>query len=173
MRASKTKILDQPSSAEWPVLANVSQLPFLSGNDVELLIDGDATFSSLLDGISRAEKTLFVQFYIIHDDELGQEFATRLIERADVLRFHVGMKDRPIMANRALALLSRMFSLAERWGLRPDGSNPRKPIKKHAQEKRERLLSPAELELLSRWIEQGLAWPEGATLVPKEPADYE
>jgi len=82
VRASKTKILDQPSSAEWPVLANVSQLPFLSGNDVELLIDGDATFSSLLDGISRAEKTLFVQFYIIHDDELGQEFATRLIERA-------------------------------------------------------------------------------------------
>src|SRR3982751_2343960 len=42
VRAAKTKILDQPATAEFPVLANVSQLPFLSGNDVELLIDGKA-----------------------------------------------------------------------------------------------------------------------------------
>ncbi len=34
-------------------------------------------------------------------------------------------------------------------------------------------LSPVELELLSRWIAQGLAWPEGVTLVPKKPSDYE
>ena len=44
IRAAKTKILDQPATDEWPVLANVSQLPFLSGNEVELLIDGKATF---------------------------------------------------------------------------------------------------------------------------------
>ena len=35
----KSKILDQPSAEEFPVLTNVSQLPFLKGNDVELLID--------------------------------------------------------------------------------------------------------------------------------------
>jgi cardiolipin synthase len=83
VRASKTKILDQPSTAEFPVLANVSQLPFLSGNEVELLIDGEATFRSILEGISRAEHTLLAQFYIIHDDELGKQFASRLIERAE------------------------------------------------------------------------------------------
>ena len=33
-------------------------------------------------GISRAQKTILVQFYIIHDDDLGKEFADRLIERA-------------------------------------------------------------------------------------------
>jgi cardiolipin synthase len=82
VRAARTKILDQPASQEWPVLANVSQLPFLTGNDVELLIDGEATFKSIFDGISRAQTTLLVQFYIIHDDELGREFAERLIERA-------------------------------------------------------------------------------------------
>jgi integrase len=38
-----------------------------------------------------------------------------------------------------------MFNLAEMWGLRPDGSNPRKHIKKYREEKRERFLSPAEL----------------------------
>lgn len=82
VRAAKTKILDQPATEEFPVLANVSQLPFLSGNDVELLIDGEATFASIFEGISRAEKVLLLQFYIIHDDELGREFAERLIERA-------------------------------------------------------------------------------------------
>jgi len=82
VRASKAKILDQPSTADFPVLANVSQLPFLGGNDVELLVDGDATFKSIFEGISRAEHTLLVQFYVIHDDELGREFADRLIERA-------------------------------------------------------------------------------------------
>ena len=82
VRASKTKILDQPTTADFPVLANVSQLPFLSGNEVELLIDGEATFKSIFEGISGATDTLLVQFYIIHDDELGREFAERLIERA-------------------------------------------------------------------------------------------
>jgi cardiolipin synthase len=83
VRAAKTKIVDQPATADWPVLANVSQLPFLKGNDCELLVDGEATFDSIFDGISRAEKVLLIQFYIIHDDELGREFARRLIERAN------------------------------------------------------------------------------------------
>ena len=82
VRASKQKILDQPSAEEFPVLTNVSQLPFLKGNEVELLIDGEATFKSMFEGISRATETLLVQFYIIHDDELGREFAERLLERA-------------------------------------------------------------------------------------------
>ena len=83
VRAARGKILDQPSTEDFPVLANVSQLPFLSGNEVELLIDGKATFESIFEGISRAEHTLLIQFYIIHDDELGREFAKRLIERAN------------------------------------------------------------------------------------------
>lgn len=83
IRAARTKILDHPASEEWPVLANVSQLPFLTGNDAELLIDGKATFKSIFEGIARAQKVLLVQFYIIHDDELGREFADRLIERAN------------------------------------------------------------------------------------------
>jgi cardiolipin synthase A/B len=81
-RAGRMSILDQPTSAEWPVLSNVSQLPFLVGNDVELLVDGEATFASIFDGISRAQSSLLLQFYIIRDDNLGREFADRLIERA-------------------------------------------------------------------------------------------
>jgi integrase len=41
-----------------------------------------------------------------------------------------------------------MFSLAEMWGLRPDGSNPRRHIRKYPEAKRERFLSAAELRRL-------------------------
>ena len=43
------------------------------------------------------------------------------------------------------AILSKMFNLAELWGLRPDGSNPCRHIKKYKEERRERFLSAAEL----------------------------
>jgi cardiolipin synthase A/B len=81
-RAKAMTLLDHPATEDWPVLANVSQLPFLAGNDAKLLIDGDATFESMFAGIDRAQKTIFAQFYIIHDDEVGRLFADHLIARA-------------------------------------------------------------------------------------------
>jgi len=39
-----------------------------------------------------------------------------------------------------------MFNLAEEWGFRPEGTNPRKRIKKYPEKKRERFLSAAELQ---------------------------
>lgn len=81
-RAGRASIHDQPTSAEWPVLTNVSQLPFLVGNEADLLIDGEAIFKSMFDGISRAQSSILAQFYIIRDDKIGREFADRLIERA-------------------------------------------------------------------------------------------
>lgn len=81
-RAKDLYLLDLKANKEWPVLAKVSELPFLSGNKAELLIDGDATFASIFEGISRAKTYLMAQFYIIRDDALGKEFARRLIERA-------------------------------------------------------------------------------------------
>jgi cardiolipin synthase len=81
-RAHDLSLRDDDAIAAWPVLAAVSQLPFQSGNEVELLIDGEATFQSIFEGIARARHTVFAQFFIIRDDRLGQELATRLIERA-------------------------------------------------------------------------------------------
>jgi integrase len=53
-----------------------------------------------------------------------------------------------------------MFNLAELCGLRPDGSNPRRHIRKFPEEKRERYLSPAELAALGEVL--SLAEQEGA-----------
>ena len=54
----------------------------------------------------------------------------------------------PGAANRCLALFSKMFSLAERWGWRPEGSNPCRHVDKYRENRRERFLSEAELARL-------------------------
>lgn len=76
---------------------------------------------------------------------LGRHRVTE-VTRADVAKIHHDLRHIPYDANRCIEIISKMFSLAEMWGLRPDGSNPRKHIKKYAEEKRERFLSPAELK---------------------------
>lgn len=70
------------------------------------------------------------------------------ITRADVARLHHRFRDRPYQANRALAVLSKMMNLAEAWGLRTDGSNPVRHVKKYREDKRERYLSAEELQRL-------------------------
>lgn len=82
LRARDLALVDGETDAKWPVQVNVSELPFLKGNDVELLIDGQATFNSIFAGIDAAKEYLLVQFYIIRDDRLGQELAERLIAKA-------------------------------------------------------------------------------------------
>jgi integrase len=85
------------------------------------------------------------------------------ITRADVAKFHHDLRHIPYQANRCLEVVSKMFSLAELWGLRPDGTNPRKHIKKYREEKRERFLSVAELrrigEVLGEMEDEGIELP--------------
>ena len=70
------------------------------------------------------------------------------IDRADVVRLHHQLREAPYQANRCIALLSKMFNLAERWGLRPDGSNPCHHVEKYKERARERYLSGEELARL-------------------------
>lgn len=72
------------------------------------------------------------------------------VTRADVAKLHHDMRDTPRQANQTLAVLSKMFSLAEVWGLRPDQTNPCKRIERYRENKRERFLSTAEVERLGK-----------------------
>ena len=68
---------------------------------------------------------------------------------ADVDAWHrKRTKDAPIQANRALGVLSRMLTLASRWGLRM-GANPCKGIERNPEGKRVRYLTPDETARLS------------------------
>ena len=83
------------------------------------------------------------------------------ITREDIASLHHKLRATPTQANRVLALLSKMFNLAEDWGLRPPGTNPTRRVKRYREEKRERYLSTAELAMLGRAL---------ADLEGKEPA---
>jgi integrase len=65
------------------------------------------------------------------------------VQSRDIHALHVAMKDIPYQANRVLALLSKMFSLAVNWGWRRD--NPVKGVGRFHEERRERWLSDDEL----------------------------
>lgn len=70
------------------------------------------------------------------------------ITRADAGKLHHSLGETPYQANRVLALLSKMMNLAEKWALRPDGSNPCRHVEKFREAKRERYLSADELARL-------------------------
>ena len=62
--------------------ARLANIPLLRGNRAELLVDGDATFASIFEGIEAAQEYVLVQFYIVKDDELGRELQSRLVAKA-------------------------------------------------------------------------------------------
>lgn len=65
----------------------------------------------------------------------------------DALHRAITKRGSPYTANRVLALLSKMFSLAIRWQWRAD--NPCKGVERNQEAKRHRYLSPAELARLT------------------------
>jgi integrase len=79
--------------------------------------------------------------------KLGRRLITD-VTRADLAKLHHTLRATPSHANRALALCSKLFNLAERWGLRPDGTNPARHVEKFREKKRERYLTDVELARL-------------------------
>ena len=59
-----------------------SDLPFTSNNAIELLIDGEQTFSQMLSAIAKAQHYILLQSYIINNDEIGNKFKDALIAKA-------------------------------------------------------------------------------------------
>jgi integrase len=67
------------------------------------------------------------------------------VTRANIQRLHQNRRDTPVEANRALALLSTLFTFAERLGERADGSNPCRHVERFPQKRHERFLSADEM----------------------------
>ena len=76
------------------------------------------------------------------------------VQRKDIAALHHGLRDKPYQANRTLGVLSKMFSLAEVWGWRPDGTNPCRHVKRCTEHKRERFLSEEETERLGEVLRE-------------------
>lgn len=80
----------------------------------------------------------------------------RSIKRSDVASLHHAIgKTAPYEANRILALLSKIFELAQRWGFLPENSiNPARKIDKFKERKRDRWLSHEELPRVAQAIDK-------------------
>src|SRR5262245_5573105 len=70
----------EPEGAK--LLERLAKLPATRGNHTELLIDGEATFRAIFEGIEQAREYVLVQFYIVHDDGLGRRLKDALIAKA-------------------------------------------------------------------------------------------
>ena len=69
---------------------------------------------------------------------------------ADAEALHHSLRATPSAANRALGVLSKMFALAQDWGLVPPRGNPCRFVKQYRQGMRERFLSADEYRRVGR-----------------------
>jgi integrase len=79
----------------------------------------------------------------------------RAISSTDAATLHSKIgKTAPYEANRTLALISKMFELARRWGFVPkDQGNPARDIDRFKEHKRDRWVNPEELPRLAQAID--------------------
>ena len=66
------------------------------------------------------------------------------VGRTEVAALHYELRETPRAANRALMVLSKMYSLAEAWGLAPLGGNPCRFVLRYKEGRRERFLTEEE-----------------------------
>jgi len=85
------------------------------------------------------------------------------VTRVDVAKMIGEMEHTPTAANLTLACVRKMFSMAEVWGYRQDGSNPTRHIPKYPQRGRTRFITNAELKRLFAYLDcadaEGLEHP--------------
>ncbi len=82
---------------------------------------------------------------------------------AEISALHHRLRETPAMANAAVGILSKMFSLAEGWGLVPAGRNPCRVVRRYRARSCERFLTPAEFRRLGRALRdmeaEDAVWP--------------
>tara|TARA_R110001606_G_C15403197_1_gene653521 strand:+ start:195 stop:1532 length:1338 start_codon:yes stop_codon:yes gene_type:complete len=99
-----------------------------------------------------ATQTLYrhiLESYVV--PRFGRRHASQL-RTSDLARMHAEMSDKPILANRALAVVAAMFKFGWRNGLISSDGNPARDIERYKEKSRERFLSHEELERLGRAI---------------------
>jgi cardiolipin synthase len=63
-------------------IAGATGVPFLSGNRLDVLNNGDEFYPAMLQGIQEAEASITIEAYIYWDGEIGKTFARALADKA-------------------------------------------------------------------------------------------
>jgi cardiolipin synthase len=80
--ARSASIIHEPTAACMRALPRLTGLPCLANNAVRLLRNGTETFDAILGALAEAREVAIVQFFIVHDDEIGRRLHKLLCERA-------------------------------------------------------------------------------------------
>src|SRR5262249_39142928 len=135
------------------------------GTDPLAVKDADRTAPTVSDLVERfldehVDVKLKPKTRTLYRGELEKDVIPRLgklavgdVTRADIAALHHRLRATPVKANNVARALSKMFNMAEVWGLRPDGSNPVRHVEKFRQEPRRRYLSDAEFGRLGEVLD--------------------
>lgn len=72
------------------------------------------------------------------------------LQRAELAKLHLSMKETPYQANRLIATVASMYTYGDKHGLTPENFNPAKRIDRFAEKRRERFLTSEELGRLGQ-----------------------
>ena len=88
------------------------------------------------------------------------------IDRQEVRNWFARLHATPVAADRSMPILSVIMREAERLGMRPEGSNPCRGIRRYRRKGRERFLSDDEIRRLSeRLAAHEARWPRQVVLI--------
>ena len=125
----------------------------LAADFLQILVKGKRKAST------RAEYERLIAKHVV--PTLGQVLV-RNVTHGDIERWHLALRATPTQGNRALAVLSTLFSWAIRGGYRTDRLNPCAGIEKYKEQPRKRYLSERELAALGAALRQaetvGVPW---------------
>jgi integrase len=80
------------------------------------------------------------------------------ITRQHIIALMKRMERSPTQANRVLSLARKMFNMAEVWGLRPDGSNPCRHVRKYPESKHStRFITDGQMASLFAYLDTAAA----------------
>ena len=91
------------------------------------------------------------------------------VGRSDIAALHHRLRTTPTIANAAVDILSKMFSLAEAWDRIPPGRNPCRAVRRYKTRTRERFLTQEEFRRLGRVLRDaeadGSVWPPAVAAI--------
>lgn len=127
---------------------------------------GDLGKRFLAEHVEKRRKPTTVKFYRMAIERhinpaLGKTRVGEL-KKADILKMHGNLSEKPVLANRAVTIVGSMLTWGTTIGEVPEGFRPTAGVEKNPEKGRERYLSTAELERLGAALRDaetiGIPW---------------
>lgn len=149
-RLEATRLLGEIASGKDPALANRNKKTILTVEELGLRFLAEHVEKKLKAATTYHYRSLIAN----HITPALGRFRVDELSPEKVGKFHNDLSPTPFQANRALAVISKMFSWAERNGYLGQGSNPAINVERYEEKPRDRFLTDNELARLGTAISE-------------------